>query len=451
MKKLSTIFFLVACMMSIFAQQSNDSATTTESTSNQTNQTTLNAEESNPNKLGWMQGFPPPQDKILSAKTGSFFDFPGLRYSVNHMREFFPSRKVGSAKYDYHSFRTKIDDKIDEVTFTPWETNSTMTWKESLDANYTDGIIILHKGKIVYETYPAGLTPDGIHAAMSVSKSFTGTLAAILIAEGQIDPNKYVSYYVPELTDSAFGDATIQEVLDMTTSLDYTEDYTDPNAGVWKYAESGNPFRPDNYSGPYDYYDYLMTLKKKPGQEHGEMFEYKTVNTEVMGWVVSKVTNKSITELISEKIWVPMGAMYDGYYLVDPAGIAYAGGGFSLNLKDMAVFGEMLRNKGKLGRYEVLSKDAVEDISKGGNPELFAKGGEYPLLKGWSYHNFWWMTNNDHNAFMARGVHGQAIYIDPVAEMVIVRFASNPLSSNKYIDPVSIPAYEAVAKYLMEK
>ena len=61
------------------------------------------------------------------------------------------------------------------------------------------------------------------------------------------------------------------------------------------------------------------------------------------------------------------------------------------------------------------------------------------------------MTNNDHNAFMARGVHGQAIYIDPVAEMVIVRFASNPLSSNKYIDPVSIPAYEAVAKYLIEK
>ena len=83
MKKLSTIFFMVACMMSIFAQQSNDS-TTNESTSNQTNQTTLNAEESNPIKMGWMQGFPPPQDKILSAKTGSFFDFPGLRYSVNY-------------------------------------------------------------------------------------------------------------------------------------------------------------------------------------------------------------------------------------------------------------------------------------------------------------------------------------------------------------------------------
>lgn len=448
MKKLSTTIFMVVCMISIFAQTDN---TTTEESQNTATQTVLNAEESNPNKMGWMQGFPPPKDKILSAKDGSFFNFPALRYSVNHMREFFPSRRVLSAKDDYYTLRTKHDKEIESIVFTPWNSETPMNWQEFLDANYTDGIIILHKGKIVYETYPAGLTPDGIHTAMSVSKSFAGTIASILIAEGQIDTNKFISYYVPELTESAFGDATVQQVLDMTTSVDYTEDYTNPSAGVWQYAESGNPFRPDNYTGPYDYYEYLATLKKIPGQEHGEKFEYKTVNTEVIGWVISKVTNKSITELISEKIWVPMGAKYDGYYLVDPAGIAYAGGGFSLNLNDMAIFGEMIRNHGKLGRYEVISKEAVEEFSSGGDSELFAKGGEYPLLKGWSYHNFWWITNNEHKAFMARGVHGQAIYIDPVAEMVIVRFASNPLSSNKYIDPVSIPAYEAIADYLMEK
>ena len=61
-------------------------------------QTTLTAEESNPNKMGWMQGFPPPKDRIISAADGSFFDFPALRYSVNHMREFFPTRNVPSAK-----------------------------------------------------------------------------------------------------------------------------------------------------------------------------------------------------------------------------------------------------------------------------------------------------------------------------------------------------------------
>ena len=79
----------------------------------------------------------------------------------------------------------------------------------------------------------------------------------------------------------------------------------------------------------------------------------------------------------------------------------------------------------------------------------FEKSKEYPALEGWSYRNMWWITHNHHQAYMARGVHGQAIYVDPMAEMVIARFASNPLSSNKYIDPLSLPAYEAVANYLL--
>ena len=322
----------------------------------------LNAKDSDPEKLKWMMGFPPEKEKIISAKDGSFFEFPALRYSVNHMREFFPTRNVSVAKTDLYKFRHDLDKKIDEITFVPWNVSSTspMTFAESLEKNYVDGIIIMHNEKIVYEKYFGGLESDGLHAAMSVTKSVTGLLATILIAEKMIHPEKPIEFYIPELANSGFAGATVQQVLDMTTSVDYTEDYTNPNAGVWQYAESGNPFRPDNYTGPYDYYEYLATLKKIPGQEHGEKFEYKTVNTEVIGWVISKVTNKSITELISEKIWVPMGAKYDGYYLVDPAGIAYAGGGFSLNLNDMAIFGEMIRNHGKLGRYEVISKEAVD-------------------------------------------------------------------------------------------
>jgi CubicO group peptidase (beta-lactamase class C family) len=286
---------------------------------------------------------------------------------------------------------------------------------------------------------------------MSVSKSFTGTLASILIAENLIDPNKKIMDYLPELKDSGFANATVQEVLDMTTAIIYSEDYNNPKAEIWEYSAAGNPFRQANYKGPQNYYEYLKTVQKNPNQEHGEAFGYKTVNTEVIGWLISKVTGKCITELISEKIWIPMGAKYDGYYQVDPAGKAFAGGGFDLNLRDMAIFGELIRNEGKLKGKQIIPKEAAIDVSKGGDPKAFRKNQEYPLLKGWSYHNMWWITNNEHKAFMARGVHGQAIYIDPVAEMTIVRFSSNPKSSNKYIDPISIPAYEAVANYLMYK
>lgn len=410
----------------------------------------LDAKSSDPNVMGWMQGFPPPADKIVSAADGSFFNFPALRFSACHMREFNPTRDVPAAKGKHFSFKAKPNAGIDAVTFVPWDESEPITWAESLDRNYTDGIIIVHKGKIVYETYRGALKPDGVHAAMSVSKSFAGTVGAILTAQGVIDDTKLVSFYVPELKDSGFGDATVRQVMDMTTAIDYSEDYNDPNASVWKFSAAGNPFRPAGYSGPKNYYEYLQTVQKLPGQNHGEKFGYRTVNTEVLGWIISRATGKGLADLVSELIWKPLGATYDAYYIVDPAGISFAGGGLSLNLRDMAAFGEMLRCGGRLGGKQVLPQEAVAAVSAGGSPQAF-EGSGYPKLAGWSYHNMWWITNNDHGAFMARGVHGQAIYIDPTAEMVIVRFASNPLSSNKYIDPISIPAYEAVADYLMGK
>ena len=414
-----------------------------------------NASDSNPEKMQWMQGFPPAKEKTLYAQDGSYFVFPGLRYSVNHIQEFSPTRTVPAPKEKLYCVKTKYDDKIDSVVFTPWDSDEPMTFAQSLDANYTDGIIILHKGKIVYEKYPAGLKQDGVHAAMSVSKSFTGTIASILVSEGILDPSKKVSEYIPELKDSGFADATVRQVMDMTTAIQYSENYNDPNAEVWKYSASGNVFRPSDYKGPENYYEYLATVKKIDGQEHGEKFGYRTVNTELLAWINSRVTGKGLTELISEKIWKPLGAHYDGYYQVDPSGIAFAGGGFSLNLRDMAMFGEMLRNGGKLNGKQIIPESAALDIAKGGSTqdykEVFAKSEEYPKLKDWSYHNMWWITNNSHGAYMARGVHGQAIYIDPKAEMVIARFASTYLASNKYIDPLSIPAYEAVADYLLKK
>jgi hypothetical protein len=324
-----------------------------------------------------------------------------------------------------------------------------MTWEASLPINYTDGIVILHKGKIVYEKYFGELKPDGLHAAMSVSKTFTGTLGALLVEEGLLDENKTGADYVSELKNSAFGDATIREILDMTTALNYSEDYSDPKAEIWAFSAAGNPFpKPDSYVGPSNYYEYLMTVQKKG--EHGEVFGYKTVNTDVMGWIISRVTGKSIPELLSERIWKPLGTHFDGYYQIDGAGIAFAGGGLSANMRDMAMFGEMIRKKGYFNKKQILPESLIEDIMKGGDQVVFKKS-VYGSLNNWSYRNMWWITHNEHGAFAARGVHGQTIYIDPEAEMVLVRFASHPEAKNSKIDPTSLPAYHAVAKYLINK
>lgn len=409
----------------------------------------MNAIDSDPKNMGWMKGFPPKKDSTLSAIDGSFFNFPALRYSVCHMQQFLPATVVPSANEKRYTFQTKPDDNIDTVSFLPWNSTNKMTWKESLLANYTDGIIILHKGKIVNEKYFGELTPNGVHAAMSVSKTFTGTLGALLVAEGALDENKTASFYVPELKNSAFGDATIRQILDMTTALQYSEDYANPKSEIWTFSAAGNPFpKPSDYTGPNNYYDYLETVKKNG--THGEAFGYKTINTDAMGWIISRVTNKSIPQLLSEKIWQPLGTHHDGYYQVDGSGIAFAGGGFNCNLRDAAMFGEMIRNNGFFNGKKILPAQVIADIKKGGSQQAFEKAG-YKDLKNWSYRNMWWITHNKNGAFAARGVHGQTIYIDPVAAMVIVRFASHPVAGNAANDPFSLPAYQAIADYLINK
>jgi CubicO group peptidase (beta-lactamase class C family) len=154
---------------------------------------------------------------------------------------------------------------------------------------------------------------------MSVSKTFTGTLGALLVEEGILDENETAASYVSELENSAFGDATIREILDMTTGLKYSEDYSDPKAEIWLFSAAGNPFpKPASYQGPANYYEYLQTVRKEG--THGEVFGYKTINTDAMGWIISRVTGKSIPDLLSERIWKPWAPMLtDTFKLTVPA------------------------------------------------------------------------------------------------------------------------------------
>lgn len=409
----------------------------------------LSAKESEPSNFGWMQGFPPAADKTLHTADGSFFEFPAIRWSVVHMREMLPTINVSRGLDAPSSLEYQLDENIDAITFTPWNSKDKMTWEESLWENYTDGMLIMHKGKVVYERYFSELTESDVHAVMSLTKSFNGTLASILVAEGKLDETKLVPFYVPELKNSAYGDATVRQVMDMTTALKYSEDYADPKADIWDFSAAGNPLpKPKDYKGPEGYYEYLETVKKQG--KHGDAFGYKTVNADALGWIISKATGKPVNELLSERIWSKLGMEQAAYYQVDGKGIAFTGGGFNAGLRDLGRFGELLRNHGKFNGEQLFPAEAVKDIEKGGSKEAFKKS-DHPGLKGWSYRNMWWITENKNGAYAARGVHGQTIYIDPKAEMVIVRLASHPIAANSANDATSLPAYQAVADYLMKK
>ena len=183
------------------------------------------ARATDPVALGWMVGSPPPPDKQIRYHDGSFYRFPQRRWSFSNWRQFRPTVNISRGDGLVRALPRAERTDIDAVTFVPIGGIAPVTWADSLTLNYTDGIVILHRGRIVYERYLGALTADRPHIAFSVSKSFTGTIAAMLIAEGALEARAPVSRYLPELMSSGFGDATVADVLNMTTAIEFTENY----------------------------------------------------------------------------------------------------------------------------------------------------------------------------------------------------------------------------------
>jgi len=404
------------------------------------------AAQTDPNALGMMQGFPPPPDKTIRFYDGTSSRFPYTRWAFSHIRELVPTANVSRGEGPIVEL-PRAERDLSNVAFSTLDGKS-MTFDDAMGLTYTDGILVLHKGKIVFEKYFGAGSPERPHIAFSVTKSVVGTLAAVLAVEGKLDPAALVTKYVPELKDSAYGDATVRQVMDMTIGVKFSEDYSDPNAEVFAYARAGGLApTPPNYQGSRTFYDFLVTLKKDG--EHGQAFKYQTSNAEILAWIIKRASGQSMASLLSDMIWSKLGAEHDGYFTVDSIGTESGGGGLNTTLRDLARFGEMIRNHGKFNGKQIIPEAAVSDIESGADKDHFARAG-YALLKGWSYRDMWWMTHNEHNAYTARGIHGQSIYIDPKAEMVIVRYASHPIAGNAANDPISLPMYAAIAAELMK-
>jgi hypothetical protein len=406
--------------------------------------TPANAADSDPRTLGWMTEFPPPPDKAVTFADGSFRKFPQMRWAWSNIRQLVPTvgvwRGPGPA-----SVLPRAEQDLGRVQLVTMDGRA-IAFDQALAETYADGIAVLHRDRLVFERYFGALEPHKQHIAMSVTKSFTGVLAGMLVAEGRLDPAAPVTTYVPELASGAFGDAIVEQVMDMTTGLEYTEVYTDPKSDVWAMRRANGMAPPEPGAPPTSLLQYLTTQRK--GGEHGRVFAYKTVNTDVLAWITRRITGQSLATQLSTRIWQPMGAEEDAHYTVDRLGIESGGGGLNTTVRDLARFGELMRNRGHFNGRQIVPGSVIDHIAGGGDPVKFAPAG-YATLPGWSYRNQWWVSHNAHGVYMARGIHGQSIYVDPRAEMVIARYASHPAAGNVNNDPVTLPAFAAVAQALM--
>jgi CubicO group peptidase (beta-lactamase class C family) len=395
-------------------------------------------------ELELMEGFNPPDDRFVDAT--NWLEYPRNRWAYQNVRRFMPTSRL---HYDpatvvpFKENRRNLDGV--QVEFPDGKTKS---FKQILEKWQTDSIVVLHNGTLVYERYWNGMTASKPHAVFSVSKSYIGTLSAMLVEREVLDRDQTIGYYVPELAESGFAKATVGEILDMTAGTSWDESpaaIANPESPARQYgAASGSMAMPGVRS--VGVAGFLPTVKQD--RPHGEIFVYNSPQVDVMGWVIANVTGRSLVENINTEIWSKLGVEAEAYYMLDSRGIEWATGGINASARDMARFGQMMLNGGHFNGERIVPDSVVKKIVTLGSREAFAKGPRASTYPSGAYRDYWWITNDRDGAYLAKGVYGQLIYINPRANVVITRHASEKETSNTQKTVEVETAFQAVADFL---
>ena len=294
--------------------------------------------------------------------------------------------------------------------------------EQRLEGTCTDAFLVLRGSEVLAEYYRAGFAPDDRHLLMSVSKSLCGTVVGALIDEGRIDPAQPVTEYVPELAGSVYDGPSVLQVLDMQISIDYNEDYVDPASEVQTHDRSAG-WRTRRDGDPADTYEFLTTLRGDGGT--GE-FQYCSANTDVLAWIVERVTGLRYVEALSTYLWAKLDADRDATITVDQTGFGFANGGVSCTARDLARVGRMMLDGGVAPGGRVVSQGWVESVLAGGSREAMPDEGFTSAFPEGSYTRQWWCTGNERGNVSGIGIHGQNLWLDPRTDSVIVKLSSWP-------------------------
>lgn len=397
-------------------------------------------------ELGLMEGFPPPPDKRVN-RSNALMMAPYNRWSYQHMRSVFPSAPVRTSD-TVRPLQVEIDPAITGLDVARAD-GTVADFPTFLRETYTDSFLVATADRLVYEFYSNGMHPAQPHQMMSVTKSFAGLFALMAHADGLIDLSRPVGEVITELSGaSAFAEATVGEVLDMTNSFDFREDYADPTSGIAQYGTALGWLELPGVSAPDSLYEFLATCTKDPRYAHGEIFSYQTPKTDVLNWITNRATGQSFQDQMSDSLWSKLGTEAPTYVLLDRSGTLVAGGGLNAAPRDLARFAIMVLNGGTIAGATILAPAIIETLETGGSREKFSRG---PAAVGawaggdWSYRAQWWIRHTPgREAITAIGVHGQWIYVDRLRGIAIVKQSSQPVSSDDAMDAFVLNAFDAI-------
>lgn len=294
---------------------------------------------------------------------------------------------------------------------------------DRLEGLCTDALLVERGGRVLGEWYADGFGPDRTHLLMSVSKSLCGIVVGALIDEGRLDPAAEAVRYVPELAGSAYGDATVQQLLDMVAAADYSENYTDPDSEVQAHDRAAH-WRTPLPGDPGDTFAFIAGLTRS--RAHGERFQYCSAVTDALGWIIEAVTGNRYADELSARLWSKLGAEREARVSVDRGGCAIANGGVSCTARDLAKVGRLMLDGGLIGGERVVSEAWVRQTLDGGDPALAEDSANRAVFPNLSYRNQWWSTGNARRNVYAVGIHGQYVWLDPLSDTVIVKFSTLP-------------------------
>ena len=363
---------------------------------------------------------------------------PFNEWTFTHMNWLMPTERV--ARGPGHHRSLPRDPQPLDLTY--WFDGRDRSLNELHRRTYTTAFVVLHQGAIVHEYYPGAFAgPRTRMQLFSVSKSVTSLLVGIALAEGAIGSVKdEVTDYRPDFAGTAYEHTTIDELLTMTSGVGDLEAWDVPDSGIKRFEQA--------VMGGGDVADVIRSSPRTA--EPGARFNYSTFDAQVLGWVLETATGQSLAAYASERLWQHLGADRDAFYWLTRARprTALGAGSFNATARDLARLGLLMAHDGLVGDRQVVPREWVRR-SRGSDLDQLAVGALGPSgYDHYGYANQWWTLGSAcFDAFTGLGVHGQYLFVDPAADVVIVKCSAWPTQDDPARDLETINALRRIADH----
>ncbi len=386
-----------------------------------------------------MKGSPPPIEYQVTLE--NWRKYPYNSWSFVNVRNLIPTSPIDNDFKKQIDFQKKLID-LNELIIN--HKNSSYKLIDIFKKCNTDAFLVMHKGKLKFEFFDKFTNYNSPHIVFSVSKSLTSLLTGILVEKKVIDLKSHVSHILPETKGTAYENATVKNVLDMSVASEFIEDYTGQAEIFKKYRTSTGWDLPDKNieqtsKGLHDF----LSLMPKSNYPHGKKYHYCSPHSDLLGWILERATGENYSRIMSDLLFKKAGVKYEANVTVDKWGASRAAGGISISPYDLLLISELVRNQGSNENGQIVPASWIEDFKNDKDNSCYINQENLERFPNGNYKSKWYQTGFKDNEFCAIGIHGQNIWINPKKELTIVRMSSAS-------DPINIQTEELMFKVFEE-